>query len=175
MTINIVASGQSAQYWDGKGTSIGCNDCFKWGHHPTYLLLLDSPMKFRERLEVIKNTLPQRVFTNNTKTWGEYFPEVDKINTEVFRNKLKGKVHHSQTSPFPAITMAYNWGAKDIVLWGVDFMDHHLISPGKSTFISEMQNYKSLFEVLNNQGVRVWLGSKGSYFDKQLPVWSSAQ
>lgn len=179
MRINILGLGDSAKHYKGQGPLIGVNDAKRWGFEPEYLLLLNTPVQFtKDRLEIIKNTrVKTRIFSNSPDKWKKVFREdVQLFNSRSWShsNRLqkisKNYLYHSKTSPFAAISLAYSFGYDEIVLWGVDFVNHRAYSPGKDMFRHEIDNYKSFCMSLNEVGVKVYLGSEESnlYF---LPVW----
>lgn len=181
MIIHILGLGESAKNYKGQSPCIGVNDCKRLGFEPDYLLLLNTPMQFaKDRFEVIKATKPKEIHTNSPNLWNKVFTDiqVNGFNSRSWShsNRLQkissNYLYHSKTSPFAAISLAYNIGYYDIVLWGVDFVNHRAYSPGKDMFAHEINNYKSFCMSLNEVGVKVYLGSEESnlYF---LPVWQS--
>ena len=182
MTINIIACGKSAENWDGSGISIGCNDAFKFGHSLNYLLLLNSPSQFEHsRLEIIKNTQVQKVYTCYPNQWRTLLGS--NIHEFISRqwshsNRLQkvstNYLYHSKTSPFAAISLAFSWGFKKIILWGVDMIDHPTYRPGNGAFQSEYASYKTFIQSLNAAGCEVILGSEGSNLNF-LPIWDRQQ
>lgn len=176
MTIHLIACGETGSKWDGQGPSIGVNDCFKWGHHPDYLVLLNNPSQFQSsRLEVIKETKPRKVLTNAPSAWEPYFQHVQQIPLRRWSSseKLdKGHIFHSMTSPFVGISLAHNWGFTKIILWGVDFTNHHKYGKHCSAHVGEMLKYVSFFKSLESVGTKVLLGSPGTALDHHLQVWN---
>jgi hypothetical protein len=174
--IHIIACGDTGKHWDGSGPSIGVNDCEKWGHKVDYLILLNSPGQFQaSRLETIKASKPHKVYTNMPSQWSAYFDQVNLIaplrrwgKGEPIRN---GVYYHSNTSPFVALSMAYSWQFKQIVLWGVDLVTHHRYGKDGSGHVQEMMKFQSYFHALKSHGVEVFIGAKGTAFDNILPVW----
>jgi hypothetical protein len=175
MTIHIIGTGETAKKWDGSGPSIGVNDCAKWGYPVNYLLLLNQPHQFQSsRLETIISTKAGQVYTNVPSSWEKYFQHVNQVyfrswssGSKVSKNTL----YHSKTSPFVGISLAYSWGFNKIVLWGVDFVNHHRYGKDQSGHVQEMMRYMSFIKALKDQ-VKVFIGSKGTAFDDHLPVWS---
>jgi hypothetical protein len=179
MKINIVGLGSTAKHWDGIGTSIGVNDCKRLGFDPTYLLIVNTANQFTfDRLEFIKATKPHKLFTDQPDSWGKWFPDIPvvPINSRAWShsNRLqkisKNYLYHSKTSPFLAISMAFSWGFTEIILWGVDMVDHHRYKPGEGAFLNEYASYKSFCASLKEAGCNVYLGHEGSNL-KFLPIW----
>ncbi len=179
MTIHIIGLGESAKHYAGQSPSIGVNDCGRWGFEPEYLLLLNTPKQFPpDRFSIIRNSRPKiRVFSNSPDQWSNLFGQnIGLFNSRSWShsNRLQkispNYYYHSKTSPFAAISLAYSFGYKEIVLWGVDFINHRVYSPGKDPFTNEIMNYKSFCMSLNEVGVKVFLGCEGSNL-KFLPIW----
>jgi len=180
MTIHILACGSSAKNYKGQLPCIGVNDAGKWGYTIDHLLVLNEPNKFTaERLEVIKNT--RAIFITNTPNqWVRVLGHnVDEFNSRKWSasNRIqkisKNYLYHSKTSPFAAISLAYSWECDEIVLWGVDMVDHRTYSPKGSIgeFTNEYNAFKTFSMALNDVGVKVYLGNEGSNL-KFLPIWS---
>ena len=156
-TINIVACGPTAELWDGKGESLGVNDCEKTGKKVDKLLVVDFPLKFsKERFDVIQNSSAD--FYTQLMAWNKYKPHrFNLINFNRWRGRLEpGKVACSLTSPFVAISLAWSWGYQEIILWGVDMNNR------REYHDEEVSNIKSLCACLWKDGVRVVLGTEGS-------------
>jgi len=180
MTMNIIALGESAKHWDGSGPSIGVNDAGMWGHPLNYLLILNTPNQFNpERLEHIKNTKCDKLYTDHASQWEKYIPagvHVHGFNSRQWSpsNKLekisKNYLYHSKTSTFAAISLAFSWGFTNIILWGVDFKDHKIYKPGNDSFINEFTAYKTFWQALQKAGVNLYLGHEGSNLNF-LPIW----
>lgn len=194
--VNILGCGESGQYWDGTGESIGVNDCWKFGHPTDYLLVLDPPGRFApDRRKIISNSKPHH-FITDSKAWLKQFhsseKEVDRIKSNPDYKEIyctngpslikyrfstwKGTLRPNQvsywhTSPFPAISLAYLLGYTEIVLWGVDFVTHKAWNPSKKAELAfELQGYKELVKALNEVGVSVYLGHTGSMLSEFLEV-----
>lgn len=178
MLYNIIGCGETAAFWDGSGMSIGVNDCEKTGRNVAALLVINAPGNFHgERLETIKAS-KAKIYTDTTcgHLWKKHFPQPIVLNLHSwaggFSEKRKDRVYHSKTSPFVAISLAYVMGAKELVLWGVDFQNHHKYSPGKRDFNNEVHNYLSLTAALKRKGCKVYMGHKDSFLSQFLPVYN---
>lgn len=173
MLINVIACGESASKWDGSGDSIGVNDALKWGHKLQRLCLLNPPQEFEpERLQIIKHTTASEVYTCY-REWHKMLSNVIFFNYHVWQGNLiaKGRkiFQTSKTSPFAAISIAYNLGYDEIVLWGVDFKNHPVWHGGNHNFSYEIRNYQQLAEQLKAKGVTVYSSESGIL---KLPVYS---
>jgi len=172
--MTIVASGQSAEHWIRRGTVIGVNDCEKWGKPVDILILVNAPGKFKERLNIIKKS-KAKVLTNSVSPWKPYFPNCEKIERLISFNKLilKNFVYHSQTSPIIAISYAIKQGAKEIILYGIDFVSHRIWRAGTKAGDREINVYKRFFKECERIDVNVWRGADGTAFDSVLPLYPS--
>lgn len=186
MRASIVACGNSAKNWNEVKVdfSIGVNDCFKFGYNVDYLVLVNSPFKFEprrpnnngvNRLEIITSSSPKKVYAHNSnwRTYFKYKSEVQLLGMKEYRGQYKkGRIYFSQTSPFVAITLAASMGATDIILWGVDMLDHWRFRPGKKEMDSELSSYVSLFGELKEQGINCWIGNSETVLKDYLQVWN---
>lgn len=181
MTIHVIASGESGAKWSGQGPSIGVNDCSKWGYPVDYLVLLNTPAQFQQSRQMdIVRTQFKTLFTTIKSHWTKFFESHgDKVNEILIRKwspttKLsKYYIYHSKTSPLVAMSLAYNMGATEIVLWGVDFKTHHRYREGQQYFIGEMRQYQTFIQALEKSGVKVYLGAEGSALGKIVPIWQA--
>lgn len=175
MTTAIIGCGQSAQHWGESkfDLSIGCNDAGKWGYSLDQLVIVNFKSKFdKTRLETILKT-KAKVFIH-TSTWKKDIPSANTIKLTLFNGKVRdGFIYHSKTSPFVAISLAVKQGANDIVLYGIDMLNHKAYRQGTRAGDYEIKTYLKFFEELKKQGVRVWLGTTGSCFDNVLPLFKS--
>lgn len=177
MTAFIIGCGESAEGWFNHphDVSIGVQDCKRWGKDVDQLLLIDSKIGFKnepERLEIIKNSNPGKVYTHGP-TWNDWFPNAEHLRLTRFNKYLKkGHVYCSKSSPFVGISLAFNMGATDIILFGVDMKSHKLFHPGTRTFDYEMRQIEKLCRMMADQGTSVWVSSEKSALSKFLNVWT---
>lgn len=174
MTYNVVACGQTGSQWDGTGISIGVNDAWKWGKPTTHLLLANRPHSFSpQRFQTIINSKPERFYCDKAD-WQQYFPDWIKLRLKPWYGSFfKENFYYSDTSPFIAICLAANLGAKEIVLWGVDFIDHHMYNGGNPQTKREIERYKELITELRAQGIETFLGAPGSALESFLPIYQT--
>lgn len=183
MTVSIVACGDSAKDWHKVPVdlSIGVNDCLKWGHQVDQLLLINAPGNFRprkeknfeDRLSTIVKSRPEKVLTNSPDQWRRYFSKVETLELTRFHGVyVPGKVYYSKTSPFAAICYAVKLGAKDIILWGVDMVNHHRYRKGTKDGDFEVAEIMRLVRLLEERGVKVWRGNNDSVLN--IPVWKNS-
>jgi hypothetical protein len=170
MTIDIVACGQSAQNWDKHDYSIGVNDSWKWGKPTDALLICNSPARFTpERIKTITSSTP-KIFYSHRPDWVNWFPVWEKLNLVTWYGTLhKHQIYSSDSSPFIAMSLAYRLGATQIILWGVDFIDHPNFKPDSARH--EVSKYLELIDALNSKGVEVFVGAEGGLLAKYLDVF----
>jgi len=172
MLYSVIGCGDSSKNWVPRGITIGVNDSLRFGRDTDVLILVNAPAKFKERLNVIKKS-KAKVLTNSVHTWKPYFPECQKIERLISFNSriLKNFVYMSQTSPIIAISYAIKQGAKEIILWGVDFLNHRKWAKGTKAGDREIAVYCRFFKECERIGVKVYLGANGTAFDNLLPVY----
>lgn len=176
----IVATGDSAKDWTPNGYSIGVNDAGKFQRPLDALLICNRPSEFTpNRMQIITSTKPN-VFYSHKPSWESYFPDWKKIRLHAWAGTLHDwhrndgpHAYSSNTSPIIAITLAYNLGATEIILWGCDFVNHHLFHTGNPETKREVGVYLKIFEILKERGVKVWLGANETAFDDHLPVYNN--
>jgi hypothetical protein len=170
MIAHVIGCGSTALNWNGEGFSIGCNDCWRFGHPTNHLLLINSPSVFApDRLKIIQDSCPD-VFWSHVKSW-EKRPDYKFIGPMVAFHKrfTPGHIYFSNSSPFTAVTLAYKLGYRQFILWGVDFMNHKSINQENGTLHKALSDFHFLQEGLLKNGASMHLGSKGSALD--LPIW----
>lgn len=179
MIVSIVACGASAYDWHKVPVdhSIGVNDCWKLSYPTDWLLVCNWPVKFpQHRLNIIKNSNPKQFFSS-VDQWSTWFPNMIKIRLTSWDGHLYKErpdfFSHSHTSPFIAMSMAYKNGAKDIILWGVDFIDHSTYGQDGLQTKTELRAYRQMIEAMKAGGVNVWLGAKGSLLEEFIPIWNA--
>jgi len=148
------------------------NDAAKFGHKIDTLVFINRPSQFpQHRLDIIKATQAERVFCLHTNTdyWSAIFPHVVKLPLlERWRSGAKyykEKLYHTADSPFTAMTLAIHEGHKEIVLFGVDFVNHIYI-----TALSAVPSYSQVARRVEYLGVKLYKGT--DYSRLQLPVWN---
>lgn len=183
MTASIVACGDSAKEWfkTPHDFSVGVNDCVKFGHEVDHLVVINSPGKFNpsvhnghsDRMKTITDSKPKKFYCHNSN-WRKWFRHGEMIAMKQFNSTyMPGRVYFSKTSPIVAITLAVKLGATELILWGIDMLNHHRFHPGEKDQVTEIGYYSILFEQLENQGVKVWLGNGNSALKAFLPVYKS--
>lgn len=151
--------------------SIGCNDSFRYAQ--SNLLIVVSHLS-QERTRIVDQSRPEKLLSFMPQ-WHhhpnyEYIGELHKWRSDrPERNRLdKGKLYHSNNTPFIGCSLAFNLGYRQIVLWGVDFIDHPNIKDG--ALITAFEDFNSLQAAFQKNGASLYLGSEGSVLD--LPLWN---
>ncbi len=173
MTYNILACGASCAKFHGHGLTIAVNDAFKYGHRPNILGIWNHRSKFtQERIETIVKTKPGK-FYSDSDSWEKYFPEMIKVKLRSWDGhlyKTPDRLSHAHTSPFIAMSLAYNLGATKIVLWGADFTTHKVWTKQNSEMAIELRQYRQFVDALRREGVKVYLGASGSLLEEFLTI-----
>jgi hypothetical protein len=174
MTAFIIGCGQSAKDWNNLpcNISIGVNDCYKFGYNPDQLVLINFERKFTGlRLQTILATRSQKVWTH-TSTWKKHFPKAEVIKLSPFNGNVRpGLIYSSKTSPMVAMSLAIKQGATELVLFGIDMVNHPSYRAGMKQGDFEIKAYLKFFESCNKQGIKVYRGADGSCFDSKLPLY----
>lgn len=180
MVVSIIGCGSSGKDWANAhcDLSIGVNDMYKFGYHPDWLVVVNMPSKFEgQRLRTIQQTQPTRFLTHSIRAWAqkgvskpEYIKNLTGFHTRVTMIR-QGFIYTSKTSPIVAMSLAFNEGAKEVILWGVDFKDHSKYREGTSAGNKEIAVYRKFIELLDKKGVKTYLGSSGSALEKWIPIY----
>lgn len=174
MIISIIGCGETAKDWFNTpcDLSIGCNDCAKFGKDPDWLVVVNRRFT-QDRENIIKATKSKRVLTS-IKFWKDHFKHAEDLRMQPFGKHLKkGHVYSSKTSPFIAMSLAFNAGATDIILFGVDLTTHPVIK-GK-LLNHELRQWELFARKLKEYGVTVWVSSSESALSKFLPIWTRTE
>ncbi len=157
MLINVIGLGESAIKWNGSGDSIGVNDAYRWGHQLQRLLILNAPHEFTaEERDYIRQTKATSTYTCY-REWTKLIPDLVTFDYSVWQGQLKNNAYQtSKTSPFCAVSIAYNLGYDEIVLWGVDFKTHPIWHAKNPAYYTEVKNYQDLAVRLKEKGITVY-------------------
>lgn len=175
MTYHILGCGESCSHYHGHGLSIGVNDCFKYGKQPNVLGIWNHRSKFtQDRIKTITETNPVK-FYSDSDSWEKYFPNMIKVKLRSWDGILRkeaDRLQHAHTSPFIAMSLAYNLGATKIVLWGADFNTHNTWTKTNPQMAIELRQYRQFVDALRKEGVKVHLGAGGSLLEQFLTICS---
>lgn len=191
-SIAILGCGESGQYWDGHGESIGVNDCWKFGHPTDYLMVINPANSFTpQRRKIIEKSTPHHFVTDSQTFLRQHYDKADRIKPNMSFKELyctngselikyrfskwtgtlqKDRIQYSNTSPFAAISLAYLLGYKEIILWGVDFKTHRTWKADNPHMFEELDNYKALIKQLWEVDVSVYLGHEDSLLYDNLKM-----
>lgn len=178
MTFHVLGIGESLREYIGLAlpnpNEIGVNDIC------TYLpcdkvVCIDAPTAFEpKRRRHVANCRPS-VFYSHHRDW-EKHPAYSYIALQhgfVSTESLKsGVLYASNNSPYVACQLAYQLGATEIVLWGVDFNTHVHLS-GDVMYTKAKTDYERLAKALKELNIGLYVGSKQSRLSEVLPVWIS--
>lgn len=174
MTVAVVGCGNSAHKWGQHkhDLSIGVNDAFKWGYPLDQLVVINFQRKFTPaRMRIILATNAPKVWTH-TSTWHGKFPHAVIIKLTPFNGNVRNDlIYCSKTSPMVAMSLAVRQGARDLVIYGVDMLNHPAYRAGTKHGDYEIKNYIKFFQQLNKRGVNIFRGADGSAFDAVLPLY----
>lgn len=67
--------------------------------------------------------------------------------------------------------LAYCKGAKTIILWGVQFQNHHIYSTQNPHTKEETRKYFGFAKLLEEAGTKVYLGCGPSALEEQIPIY----
>jgi hypothetical protein len=178
MKISIIGCGISAKGWFKVpcDLSIGVNDMLKFGHQPDQLVLINFERKFtHDRLKTILATKAKRVWTH-TSTWKRHFPHADVIKLTQFNGNVRNDlIYSSKTSPMVAISLAVKQGASEIIIWGVDMINHPAYRKATKHGDYEINQYLKFFQQLNKRGIKVYRGADNTAFDFVLPLYQKEE
>ena len=175
MVIKVLGLGDSLSDYVPDGCStVGVNDIFK--HHPVeYLVCLDKPRVFsRERLEIIKQSNPVK-FYSQIEEW-KFMPNFHQIILSSVRHSVEqidtGKYLQSNNSAFTATHVAYKSGASEIILYGVDFVNHPAFNDPKAEvkLRAALRSFYDLHLEFKKRGVKLYVSSKKSALAEFIPT-----
>ena len=175
-TIHVLGTGPSLKYYKPDvNTTIGVNDIWKY-HKTDHVVCVDMPKRFnKERLKVIVECDPLVFMTCYPDAW-EPLRNVKGLKLAPIRGSVDTltnpkQICFSNNSAFVATVMAYHLGAKEIVLYGVDFTGHHDLSqPQKQK--RAIQDFVKLLHALDKRGVKLMVSSKDSLLSTKMPIYT---
>lgn len=168
---NILGCGQTATNWDGSGYSIGVNDVGKYGIKTDRLIVVNSLTKWQDRRKIVLDSRPKDGLYSQIASFTHH-PNYKHIGSmQRWKEGLlkKGVLYHSSSSPFIALSMAHNMGFKEIVLWGVDMVDHPNLK--NNTLRKELRMFETFCKALLKEGTKVYIGTSFGALKDILPVW----
>jgi hypothetical protein len=167
MIIDVLGLGESITTYKRENNknniTIGVNDIAK--HYFTdYLVIVDQPGRFpKERLANIKANKQAKVYSH-IKIWAEHFNNFNYIKLEHRRSFLdldSDRYSYSNNSTYLACILAYKLGAKEINLYGADFVTHNSLSSDLA-FKRTLSDFIALSAELSKKGIIFKVASKFS-------------
>jgi hypothetical protein len=176
MTIHVLGLGESLSKFKPDGSpTIGVNDIHQ-KYKTDFVVCVDHPEAFdKNRLEIIRQTRCKG-FYSQIESWRD-LQNFNRIEFNRGRGTVDGldssRFCYSNSSPYVAAILAYKLGAKNIVLWGVDFKTHrHFVDRSKDRAIKD---FKSLNFEFEKRGVNLFVGDPFSELSNFLPVFSDLE
>jgi hypothetical protein len=174
-TIFVLGLGETLRFFkDHNAPKIGVNDI--WSKVKTEMVVcIDRPEKFTTpRLNTIKDCTPKIFYSylddwRNSKPSSHYWkaPTKSILKGEVFH---EGTIYHSLNSPFVACNIAYLLGAKNIVMYGVDFMSHSKLK-GSTAISKIISDFQWLNESIKKRGSTIYIGHTATKLNGALELW----
>lgn len=174
--INVLGTGPTlSRYVPDENITVGVNDI--WKHYQTdHVVCVDKPHRFtKERLKVIVECSPINFYTCYPRDWSGLRDNIG-LKLAPIRGYIDTlddpkRICFSNNSAFVATVMAYHLGAKQIVLYGVDFTGHHDLSQPQVQKRA-IQDFVKLFHALDKRGVKLMVSSKDSLLSAKMPVYT---
>jgi hypothetical protein len=150
--------------------TIGVNDIYR--HYPVdHLLIMDHIDTFTpERLEIIKNSKPKKTYSNFDE-WS-FMPNFFQIGLNptpgscAYLGYISVLPRHVD-STFTAVALAYCLGAKEIIMYGVDFKEHSSLMAYEEQILL---CYANMLAALRKRGIKLFIASGKSLLAQVLPV-----
>jgi hypothetical protein len=158
------------------GISIGVNDIYK-RVKTDYLVCVDLHQAFNsERLTVIKNSKPKCFYTlqgEEFNCWKGCFDNIKQLKAASPRGSSKElddkeKAIISICSPFTACGVAYHLGAKEIIMYGVDLLNHKTLSEERKVKMI-IEHFIKLKYELAKRDCKLYIGSKETALYGHIP------
>jgi hypothetical protein len=171
MTIHVIGKGESKEFFKHDGNiTIGVNDVNKW-IKTDHIVVVDPMDAYKEEHETYRNS--NAMFWSQLEDNRNYVKNFTLIELARGRGVLdefdSNRFVYSITSPFVAVHLAYKLGAKNIVMWGVDFNTHPNFDTD-SLRNRALKDFGNLRKKLNERGVNFYVGHEMSMFSSILPV-----
>lgn len=165
MTVHVCGLGPSLKNFKPDGNfSIGCNDIFRTVETDFLIVVSRLPIA---RADIVRASRP-KVLLSSMSIWQRHpcyepLPAMMRWRDNK-RNDINMGLYYSNNTPFIACSYAYKYlQAKEIVLWGVDFLDHPYLKD--DALLKTWTDFKQLEKELSENNCRLVLGSSGSVLD----------
>jgi hypothetical protein len=171
MTIHVIGKGESKEFFKHDGNiTIGVNDVNRW-IKTDHIVVVDPMDAYKEGHEIYRNS--NAMFWSQNEDNRNYVKNFTLIELARGRGVLdefdSDRFVYSITSPFVAVHLAYKLGAKNIVMWGVDFNTHPNFDTD-SLRNRALKDFGNLRKKLNERGVNFYVGHEMSMFSSILPI-----
>ncbi len=175
MKFSILGLGESLKTFIPNGsTTIGVNDIYK--HFKTdFVVCVDRPHVFSdERRKTIINSTPEKFFTFKGlyNDWVYLTKNAEGLKPALYRGPEHldnpDTICYSNNSAFVACCIAYKMGAKEIVMYGVDFNTHPNFK--HHGLAVALKDFKALRIALNKRNVNLFVSSRDSKLSTFIPV-----
>lgn len=167
MRANIIGCGPTGSLWNGEGFSIGVNDCLKFGKPVNALVCVNVFNKEPERRKIVESIVTTHGFWSHTRHWA-HRPDYRKLEMRSWGGIYRpGQVYWSHTSTFISVTLAASMGFTEIVMYGVDLVDHAHVKNHRLK--GEIKNTLELSEQLEKHGIKLYIYKPFGAFKGLLP------
>lgn len=167
MVCHVLGLGKSIHdFKEYEGYRIGVNDIDRYTYADRVIVVNDFK-KLTDRKHYIDSCRPLDGLWSQLNQFRGH-PNYMKLTMQSYNGVFKpNKIYFSKSSPFIALSMAISMGFKEIVIWGVDFVDHPLIKDKLK--LIELNNFNHICQQANKLCIKVYKGSDIS--ELNLPVW----
>lgn len=173
MTIHVIGKGESKDFFKHDGNiTIGVNNVNEW-IRTDHIVVVDPISAY--------NKVPKIYLESGAMFWSQLEDNRNYVNNFTLIELARGRgvldefdsdrFVYSITSPFVAVHLAYKLGAKNIVMWGVDFNTHPNFDTD-SLRNRALKDFGNLRKKLNERGVNFYVGHEMSMFNSILPIYS---
>lgn len=153
----IVGLGPTSKAWDGQGFSIGVNDIYR-RFKTTSLLCVNHLGYDRDRQKYIDIAKPTHGFYTDVRQYKNHPCYRPLFLDEKIHRKTKfdpKRIYYDNTSTFIAASLAFYSGFRQIVLVGVDFINHRNIK--NNSLRDTVGGYVKLNECFKQHGGEMFL------------------
>ncbi len=173
-TIHVIGKGESKEFFKHDGNvTIGVNNVNEW-IRTDHVVVVD-PISAYDKVPKIYAESGAMFWSQleDNKNYVKNFTLIDLARGRgVLEDFDSEKFVYSITSPFVAVHLAYKFGAKKIVMWGVDFNTHENFNTD-SLRNRALKDFGNLRKKLNERGCELYVGNEISMFSSILPILES--
>ena len=173
MTIHVIGKGESKEFFKHDGNvTIGVNNVNEW-IRTDHVVVVDPISAY--------DKVPKIYAESGAMFWSQLEDNKNYVNNFTLIDLARGrgvledfdseKFVYSITSPFVAVHLAYKFGAKKIVMWGVDFNTHENFNTD-SLRNRALKDFGNLRKKLNERGCELYVGNEISMFSSIIPIYN---